>query len=108
DAGTVAARKSPALGRFSDTASVTINSSYENFRTNRGVGATVFVGDLQPVSCCVYAGEGRISLRPGGAAVSRLCVGAGGECVGARASADCEDDSGAGGEADSRLQPLLT
>src|SRR4029077_17748487 len=52
-------------------------------------------------------GEGRVSLRPGGPAVSRLCFGAGGECAGARASADREDDSGAGGEADSRLQSLL-
>src|SRR4030081_315252 len=33
--------------------------------------------------------------------------GVGGECVGARASADCEDDSRAGFEADSRLQSLL-
>ena len=29
-------------------------------------------------------------------ALSRFCFGVGGECVGARASADCEDDSGGG------------
>jgi len=36
-----------------------------------------------------------------------ISCGAGRECAGARASADCEDHSGAGGEADSRFEPLL-
>ena len=92
---------------FMSTYSGRIKSSYENIRTNRGAGEAVFAGNLQPLSHRVDAGEGRVSLRPRRQALSRLCFWAGGECAGARASADREDDSGAGGEADSRLQSLL-
>src|SRR5258708_33344503 len=93
--------------RSAGASSGRIKTSYENIRTDCGVGAALFAGDLQPVSHRVDAGEGRVSLRPGGPAVPRLCCGAGGECAGACASADCEGDSGAGGEAGSRLQSFL-
>ena len=52
-------------------------------------------------------GKGVFRLRHRGQALSRFCFWPWSERAGPRASADREDDSGAGGETDPRLEPLL-